>query len=1143
MLGISLFGSLRLRLNGKDLRLASRPKVGLLLAYLLLDCRQPVSRDSVAFALWPDESEDAARANLRRHLKYLRDALPATTVPWIVADRRTVQWNPSAPVAVDTAEFERRCTDPALLQSAIDDYAELLPGAYDDWVVTARERFHRAYIAAVWELALQARGRRDAANASNYLRRILDDDPWREDALRALMATYCEAGDRSSALQACARFEQSLQQEMGVALMPETIALRRAIESGDALPTVPLQIAAPAQGTAARGLPFGGRDAEMAKLEHAWERALSGAGGSALIVGEAGIGKTRLVSEFALRLEGRGRVLWGSTSLPERAPYEAVTEVMRAALGFIELSRLETEQRALLSLLLPGVADPDRSGDSVNIAQAKVFDAVANLLRNVADERPALIVLEDLHNAGPATLALVEHLQNACAFSPVLILALARSSDATADFSRLRRPVRGPKPLVISLAPISSEAAVDIVKDSKILRGDVEARRLVSIASGHPLFLTELLNASAETGRDDFLLPERLHDVIAERLARLTPASRFLLEAASVVGTAFDLEIVGDIVGWSEAQLADAADELVSRRAIRETPHAGFTFEFAHELIATAAYEALDDTHRRRWHRRAARAASRWYASRLEELSAFVARQFDLGGEPVDAAHHYLIAARAAAAVFANDESLAYASRGLELTGDAGALRFDLLALREEVCERIGDRATQRLVLDELAGVARVLGQPRRMLDVWRRRESLHRYFGEFAEARKVIDELKRLAAGDPLWEAIALRDDAVLLLDTGSRNEAYDIVVRATARAIDAGDPVVLVSTLTLQAYVAATLGRNEEAQASLARAKEAAERDAALVLRMRVAYSEMTVRMLAQEHEAIVRAAPQLFELAERVSDREVAAGAHAMVGGAFVHLFRVASARRHLNLAIELYRDTDVNGAATALNNLASLELDVGRLDRVGRALEAMEHLLERSDAASQRECLELLQCDAALRRFRYDAVLQRANDLVARAAARQNFLLEGEGWRCVGVALKALGRAPEAIEALARAEELLARIGATDSLARVGAEFAHACAIGGDFRSVTAATVALHRLEVSATAIPPSSYWTVAQAFAAAGHTEAYRATLWRAHQQLVTQQKMLRGAADRAAFAALPGNAELLRAFRNVAGLSAAQVPQ
>ena len=151
----------------------------------------------------------------------------------------------------------------------------------------------------------------------------------------------------------------------------------------------------------------------------------------------------------------------------------------------------------------------------------KVFDAAANVLRTPAKERPALIVFEDLHNAGPATLAMVEYLKEACAESPILIVAVTRSSDAVsaADIGRLRRPVRGAKPLVISLGPISSEAAVAIVKDSKLVAArDAHVQRPVSTAAGHPLFLTELLNARVETGRSDTPISARLHDVIAERL-------------------------------------------------------------------------------------------------------------------------------------------------------------------------------------------------------------------------------------------------------------------------------------------------------------------------------------------------------------------------------------------------------------------------------------------------------------------------------------------------------------------------------------------------------------------------------------------------------------------------------------------------
>lgn len=1137
MLSVSLFGSLRLRLDGKEIRLAGRPKVVPLFAYIVLKCREPVARDVVAYALWPDESETTARTNLRRHLKYLRDALPPREIPWILADGRTVGWNPAVALRTDTEEFERCCNDPVRMPAAVDLYAELLPGAYDEWLVAAREQFHRAYVSALWELALQARGRRDLPAATEYLERILADDPWREDALRALMAVCCEAGDRSSALRLCAQFEQRLREEMNVALMSETTALRRAVEHNEPLPTVhaaPAALSRKQQSSAE--LAFGGREAEMGRLWDAWEGVVGGRGAFALIFGEAGIGKTRLASEFALRIEGSARVLWGTTSLPERAPYQAVTEVLRSAFGFIDAIPLPIQDRSLLSLLLPE-ALPEAHGDSLRHSEpAKLFDVVAQALRNVARGRPLLVVLEDLHNAGPATLAMLEHLVARCRGDSVFILATARSTEAdnAVAFARMRRLRGGIEPLVISLRPLSEDAAVAVATGSKaIFRGTTDdARRFAAMAAGNPLFLAELVFASAESGAvaGDALSP-RLRDVIAARLERLSPESRLLLNAASVVGNSFDLEVVGDVVGWSEAELAEAADELVARRVIREMQHgAVFEFQFAHDLVAVAAYESLADRERRRWHRRTARAGTRWYASRLDELAPVLARHFELGGEPAAAAAQYLRAARAAEAAFANDEALAYARRALELGSESNELRFDVLALREAVSERVGDRAEQRIALDQLDPVARELGDRERIMEVLRRRESLHRYFGEFAMARDAIAELHRIAGGSARWEAIALRDEAAMLVDGGSRSMAYERVVAAAARAAAAGDDDVVVSTVTLQAHVAALLGRREEARAALAQAKDASDRSGSPLLRMRTAYCEMSTFLLFQEYANVTRAAPALFELAEKVGNREMRAGAHAMVGGAFAQLFEVALARHHLDCAVELYRASDVNGAAIAYNNLATLELDVGRLDRVDRVVREMHEVVADSEAVTSAEYVRLVECEVALRRKNYTSASTLAEGIVESADRRSDPLLEGEGLRCLGTAFAALGRTKEAVAALERAVERLQAIGAGGSGVRARVELARACALAGDVRAASFADDALRSIVEERAATPPSAFWALAQAFEAAGRAGDARDALARGREAFAAQSGRLRSAADRAAFAALPGNADVLSAF-------------
>src|SRR5580692_11178830 len=110
VLSIELFGKPRFSVDGKTWRFAAPPRTLPLLAYLIVHRRKPIPRESVAFALWPDDSEVAARANLRRHLHYLQSSLPPVKAgaDWVLATGRTsLQWNPKASARIDIVEFER----------------------------------------------------------------------------------------------------------------------------------------------------------------------------------------------------------------------------------------------------------------------------------------------------------------------------------------------------------------------------------------------------------------------------------------------------------------------------------------------------------------------------------------------------------------------------------------------------------------------------------------------------------------------------------------------------------------------------------------------------------------------------------------------------------------------------------------------------------------------------------------------------------------------------------------------------------------------------------------------------------------------------------------------------------------------------
>ena len=152
MLHIHLLGNPRMLAGDEPLPLPTPDKALELGAYLLLKRQQPLSRDHVAFLLWPDVPESEARANLRRHLHLLRRQLPQPDpdTPWILATRTTLQWNPDAPFWLDVAlvdEFDETVADPARWLEVVAAYrGDLLEGRYEDWMLAEREHLHQRFV-------------------------------------------------------------------------------------------------------------------------------------------------------------------------------------------------------------------------------------------------------------------------------------------------------------------------------------------------------------------------------------------------------------------------------------------------------------------------------------------------------------------------------------------------------------------------------------------------------------------------------------------------------------------------------------------------------------------------------------------------------------------------------------------------------------------------------------------------------------------------------------------------------------------------------------------------------------------------------------------------------------------------------------
>jgi hypothetical protein len=481
-----------------------------------------------------------------------------------------------------------------------------------------------------------------------------------------------------------------------------------------------------------RPSPCVGRERELSALEAIYDECKGEVdrepcARKVLVVGEAGIGKSRLRRELLRRLRDRGEPLeiWIGRGDPVGvgAPFALLLGALAKAVGLLptdppelkrerlrarvarHASRLEgdegvTRVTAFLAEAL-GLPFGDDALPSLRGARrdAKVMaDQIGrawfDLISAECAEHPLVFVLEDLHWGDRASVQLLAAVVRAIEHAPLLVLALARP-EARATFPELTTP-KGAEEL--TLRPLARKASVDV---ARAVLGeaptDTEIDRIVELSQGNPFFLEELIRASAEGHRE---APETVLAMIEARLARLDASARRLLRAASIFGGVFWAGALAALVGErtaggaierSLAALAEA--ELITKRPTSEV--AGETeYRFRHALVRETAYATLTDDDRRDGHA----SAGVWLAAHNAADARALAEHFDRGGAPRLAADRYDRAA--AQALEANDAELARdlsdrAIASSSAAGDTSSARFG---------ERLLVAAEARLWLADHAG-------------------------------------------------------------------------------------------------------------------------------------------------------------------------------------------------------------------------------------------------------------------------------------------------------------------------------------------------------------------------------------------------------------------------------------------------------
>ena len=906
-LSVDLFGGLRIRYGDRDLAEQLPGRQGrALVAFLVLHRDRPVSRDELLDILWPSNPPAAPEAALTSVLAKVRRALE----PALISGRQalTLELPPASKIDVEAVQTQVAWAERALgerdaaaalqtAQTVLDVLARpLLPDLAGDWVEAWRQRLDdlapRALeIGAKAGIAL-GDGRLPAAE--RFAVALVAREPFREAGYALLMQAQALQGNVAEALRTFEQVRVFLRDELGASPSPSLVALHERLLREDRAPA-----AVPARATAAGAatIPtvtsqlidgtFVGRDELSARLRVRWEECRDGPTRLVLLVGDAGVGKSRLAAEFAEEVHAAGAiVLYGRADEDALLPHQPFVEALRhlIAHGDAALVAAAEQDREILCRLLPDLAPPGAAlaeppgGDDT--LRYRLFEAVASLLRAATTRAPLLLILDDLHWSDKPTLLLLRHLLRHQQLTDVLIVGTFRRVEVDRDdpllalLNDLRRERHYER---LTVAGLDDAATRALVADR--LGRPVTAkfiRRLRRQTEGNAFFIEETIRALVESGlstaevvTDDELervgVPEGVSEIVGRRVRNLSALAAETLTAASVAGRHFRLGIVAQIVDEPPERVMRALEECMEAGLVREDPDHIDLYAFSHTLVRQVLYERISVSRRVRLHHSVAEA--------LQVLAR------SDGVNPAELAHHFLQARHVTGPDPARRYAIAAGDRATELLAYEEAVEHYRQA---STLYRDGDDGARCDVLLSLGRAQRRAGSDEA--------RATFRTVAESAARRGDAEQLARAALG----HSARYHESGY----AGARHELLEQALEAVG-SDDSPQRVLLLSRLAGNAAFAS--GQRERA------AQTSAE---ALAIARRLGDESLLVAGLMARHATLLH----VRHLEERlaISEEFMSMGAD--------HLELLAE-RRHWRL-YDLLESADVDGARTEHRELEEL-----------------------------------------------------------------------------------------------------------------------------------------------------------------------------------------------------------------------------
>ena len=721
MVKIFLFGRFSVERDGQVLppSVWKNTKTKSLLKILASERGRVFAADELIEYLWPDEelSLRSAASNLRSRVAELRKILEPQLARgeesrYILTKRGGYTLSDESDCWVDTEEFSqleergRRAHREGDFDEAIRSFEQavslyrgeyLAEDRYDEWALQTRERFRERFVEVLSLLADSLARRGQYRPALEYLERAVTESPLHETLYRQLMLYAFCAGDRARARRAYERCRAVLERELGERPSSQTEEIFRQIQAenlpGSVYPEPIAEKALLAVPAKIRHPPFVGRQHEWDQLRAALAKARSGSGRVVLIMGEAGVGKTRLGEEFlrwARSTEGAQTLCGRCYELESPLPFHLWVEALRQGLSKLQsadLTDVHPLWLAELSEILPELhlVFPDLPSGALPAEhrQYRLFETLWRVLSALARRHPPLLLLlDDLQWADSSSLDFLCYLIERFTDEPILILGTARSEELTPQHGVERVRHQGSRVGRLDEIVLHRLGEHEIHELVRSLADELEITadfggRLYRESVGNPLFATAVLQALFENGAfvydgsrwrlsdpSRIVLAPSAVQLLERRVKRASMAAQRILH---VVACAVQIELEVLEAAWegTPEELFAHLAELTSQGVLIER---GGRYEFVHDKFREVVYNRLEEPRRIWLHRRIAQAIEHVYADPAAAgLAGQLAEHYERGGQPVQALEWIVKIVQECEKFYQNEEGLRWTARGFKI--------------------------------------------------------------------------------------------------------------------------------------------------------------------------------------------------------------------------------------------------------------------------------------------------------------------------------------------------------------------------------------------------------------------------------------------------------------------------------------------